>query len=220
MCYHHWINYRGFNSLSSSFIANHHDCNWWQRTNLATSARYKTILLAWACTPTSSFYCPDFLYFFVGVIGIQVFIIMSQSAQPSKFTRRFQPCHPLAQLRHRANRYVRISRAIYCQNHGLPLKHTMLLANACVMCCPISIFGLDGSYMDKYFSAEEEFLAKVIFGTRFALWAICRRCAQIKDEIAQGTAPQPRYRLQANVDFKFDDNANWLSRWAAALWIR
>ena len=43
---------------------------------------------------------------------------------------------------------------------------------------------------------------------------------QIKDEIAQGAAPQPCYRLYADVDFKFDDNANWLSRWGAALWTQ
>ena len=144
---------------------------------------------------------------------------MSQSAQPSKFTRRFQPCHPLAQyviaqidtLEYRAQYIVKTM--------GYPLKHTMPACERLRHVLSNKHLGLDGSYMDKYFSADE-FLAKLFSVLDLPYEPFAEDIAQIKDEIAQGTAPQPRYRLQANVDFKFDDNANWLSRSAAALWTQ
>ena len=85
---------------------------------------------------------------------------MSQSAQPSKFTRRFQPCHPLAQyviaqidtLEYRAQYIVKTM--------GYPLKHTMPACERLRHVLSNKHLGLDGSYMDKYFSAEE-FLAKL-----------------------------------------------------------
>ena len=144
---------------------------------------------------------------------------MSQSAQPSKFTRRFQPCHPLAQyviaqidtLEYRAQYIVKTM--------GYPLKHTMPACERLRHVLSNKHLGLDGSYMDKYFSAEE-FLAKLFSVLDLPYEPFAEDIAQIKDEIAQGAAPQPRYRLYADVDFKFDDNANWLSRWGAALWTQ
>ncbi|MGP5313108.1 hypothetical protein [Psychrobacter faecalis] len=144
---------------------------------------------------------------------------MSQSAQPSKFTRRFQPCHPLAQyviaqidtLEYRAQYIVKTM--------GYPLKHTMPACERLRHVLSNKHLGLDGSYMDKYFSADE-FLAKLFSVLDLPYEPFAEDIAQIKDEIAQGAVPQPRYRLYADVDFKFDDNANWLSRWGAALWTQ
>ena len=144
---------------------------------------------------------------------------MSQSAQPSTYTRRFQPCHPLAQyviaqidtLEYRAQYIVKTM--------GYPLKHTMPACERLRHVLSNKHLGLDGSYMDKYFSAEE-FLAKLFLVLDLPYEPFAEDIAQIKDEIAQGAVPQPRYRLYADVDFKLDDNANWLSRWGVALWTQ
>ena len=144
---------------------------------------------------------------------------MSQSVQPSTYTRRFQPCHPLAQyviaqidtLEYRAQYIVKTM--------GYPLKHTMPACERLRHVLSNKHLGLDGSYMDKYFSADE-FLAKLFSVLDLPYEPFAEDIAQIKDEIAQGSVPQPCYRLYADVDFKFDDNANWLSRWGAALWTQ
>lgn len=144
---------------------------------------------------------------------------MSQSSNPSKYTRRYQPCHPLAQyviaqietLEYRAQYIVKAM--------GYPLKHTMPACERLRHVLSNKHLGLDSSYIDKYFSADE-FLAKLFVVLDLPYEPFAEDIAQIKDEIAQGSKPQPRYRLQADVDFKFDDSSNWLSRWGASLWTQ
>lgn len=140
---------------------------------------------------------------------------MSQSAQPSKFTRRFQPCHPLAQyviaqidtLEYRAQYIVKTM--------GYPLKHTMPACERLRHVLSNKHLGLDGSYMDKYFSAEE-FLAKLFSVLELSYERFAEDIAQIKYELAHCPQPQPRYRLQADVDYKFTGGANWMSRWGVS----
>jgi len=140
---------------------------------------------------------------------------MSQSAQPSKFTRRFQPCHPLAQyviaqidtLEYRAQYIVKTM--------GYPLKHTMPACERLRHVLSNKHLGLDGSYMDKYFSADE-FLAKLFLVLELPYERFAEDIAQIKYELAHCPQPQPRYRLQADVDYKFTGGANWMSRWGVS----
>lgn len=142
---------------------------------------------------------------------------MSQSSNPSKYTRRYQPCHPLAQyviaqidtLEYRAQDIVKAM--------DYPLKHTMPACERLRHVLSNKHLGLDGSYRDKYFTADE-FLAKLFLVLDLPYEPFAEDIAQIKDEIAQGSKPQPQYRLHADVDFNFDGNANWLSRWGASLW--
>lgn len=138
---------------------------------------------------------------------------MSQSANPSKYIRRYQPCHPLAQyviaqietLEYRAQDIVKAM--------GYPLKHTMPACERLRHVLSNKHLGLDGSYIDKYFSADE-FLAMLFLVLDLPYEPFADDIAQIKDEIAQGSKPQPRYRLHADVDFGFE-SAHWMSGGAA-----
>ena len=144
---------------------------------------------------------------------------MSQSAQPSKFTRRFQPCHPLAKYVIAQIDVLELRAQDIIKAMGYPLKHTIPACERLRHVLSNKHLGLDGSYMDKYFSADQ-FLAKLFLVLDLPYEPFAEDIAQIKDEIAQGAVPQPRYRLYADVDFKFADNANWLSRWGAVLWTQ
>ena len=144
---------------------------------------------------------------------------MSQSTHPSKYTRRYQPCHPLAQYAITQIDILELRAQDIIKAMGYPLKHTIPACERLRHVLSNKHLGLDGSYMDKYFSADQ-FLAKLFLVLDLPYEPFAEDIAQIKDEIAQGAVPQPRYRLYADVDFKVADNANWLSRWGAVLWTQ
>ena len=142
---------------------------------------------------------------------------MSQSSNPSKYTRRYQPCHPLAQYVIAQIDTVEYRAQYIVKAMGYPLKHTMPACERLRHVLSNKHLGLDGSYRDKYFTADE-FLAKLFAVLELPYEPFAEDIAQIKYELAHCLQPQPRYRLQADVDFKFDGNSNWLSRWGASLW--
>lgn len=142
---------------------------------------------------------------------------MSQSAHPSKYTRRYQPCHPLAQYAITQIDILELRAQDIIKAMGYPLKHTIPACERLRHVLSNKHLGLDGSYVDKYFTADE-FLAKLFAVLGLPYEPFAEDIAQIKDEVAQGSKPQHRYRLQADVDFNFAGSANWLSRLGASLW--
>lgn len=132
---------------------------------------------------------------------------MRHSINQSKYTRRYHPSHPLAQyaitqidmLELRAQDIVKIM--------GYPLKHTIPACERLRHVLCHRHLGLDGSYMDKYFTADE-FLSKLFAVLELTYEPFAEDIAQIKYEIAYSANPLPKHRLQAEVDFACD-NADW-----------
>ncbi|WP_296243274.1 MULTISPECIES: hypothetical protein [unclassified Psychrobacter] len=142
---------------------------------------------------------------------------MSHATNPSKYTRRYLPCHPLAQYAITQIDILELRGQDIIKAMGYPLKHTIPACERLRHVLSNKRLGLDGSYVDKYFTADE-FLAKLFAVLDLPYEPFAEDIAQIKDEVAQGSKPQPRYRLQADVDFNFDGSSNWLSRWGASFW--
>ncbi len=132
---------------------------------------------------------------------------MRHSTNQSKYTRRYHPRHPLAQyaitqidmLELRAQDIIKIM--------GYPLKHTIPACERLRHVLCHRHLGLDGSYMDKYFTADE-FLSKLFAVLELTYEPFAEDIAQIKYEIAYSANPLPKHRLQAEVDFACD-NADW-----------
>ena len=140
-------------------------------------------------------------------------------AAHSKYTRCYRPRHPLAQsiisqIDKRKQRPQDIVKAM-----GYPLKHTIPACDRLRHILSSATLGLDGSYIDAYFTPES-FLEKLFSVLEMDAEAFEENIAQIKYSLAHIAQPQPHYSLQADVDFTFSAGSNWLSRWGASLSTR
>lgn len=134
----------------------------------------------------------------------------------SKYTRRYRPRHPLAQYAITQIDTLELRAQDIIKAMGYSVKYTIPACDRLRHVLSNKHLGLDDSYVDKYFTAEE-FLEKLFTVLKLPYESFAEDIAQIKDELAHCANPLPQYRLQADVDFKFDGNSNWLSRWGASL---
>ena len=132
---------------------------------------------------------------------------MSHSTSPSKYTRRYHPRHLLAQYAITQIDMLELRAQDIIKAMGYPLKHTIPACERLRHVLSNKHLGLDGSYIDKYFTADE-FLAKLFAVLELPYEPFAEDIAQIKYEIAYSTNPLPKHRLQAEVDFACDD-ADW-----------
>ena len=140
-------------------------------------------------------------------------------AAHSKYSRCYRPRHPLAQsiitqIDKREQRPQDIVKAM-----GYPLKHTIPACDRLRQVLSSATLGLDGSYIDAYFTPES-FLEELFAVLEMDAETFEENIAQIKYGLAHVSQPLPSYSLQADVDFTFNGSSNWLSRWGASLSTR
>lgn len=120
---------------------------------------------------------------------------MSQSSNfsnPSKYTRRYCPRHPLAQYAILQIDTLELRAQDIVKAMGYPLKHTIPACERLRHVLSNKHLGLDGSYIDKCFSADE-FLAKLFTVLELPYESFAEDIAQIKYEVAHGFEPSPWY---------------------------
>ena len=137
-------------------------------------------------------------------------------AAHSKYTRCYRPRHSLAQyiimqIDKRQQRQQDIVKAM-----GYPLKHTIPACDRLRHVLSSATLGLDGSYIDAYFTPDN-FLEKLFILFDMDAEVFEEDIAQIKYRLSHPRQPLPSYNLQADVDFTFNGSSNWLSRWDASL---
>ena len=132
---------------------------------------------------------------------------MRHSTNQSKYTRRYHPRHPLAQYAITQIDMLELRAQDIIKTMGYPLKHTIPACERLRHVLCHRHLGLDGSYIDKYFTADE-FLSKLFAVLELTYEPFAEDIAQIKYEIAYSTNPLLKHRLQAEVDFACD-NADW-----------
>ena len=140
-------------------------------------------------------------------------------AAHSKYSRCYRPRHSLAQsiitqIDKREQRPQDIVKAM-----GYPLKHTIPACDRLRHVLSSATLGLDGSYIDAYFTPDN-FLEKLFILFEMDAEVFEEDIAQIKYRLSHPRQPLPSYSLQADVDFTFNGSSNWLSRWGASLSTR
>ena len=143
-----------------------------------------------------------------------MFNIMSHIANPSKYTRCYHPRHSLAQYIINQIESLKLRPQDIVKSMGYPLKHTIPAYDRLRHVLSNKYLGLDGSYMDKYFTADE-FLATLFAVLEIPYQPFAEDIAQIKYDVANYSNTLPRYSLRAEVDFTVTSADNWMSRDAA-----
>ena len=144
-----------------------------------------------------------------------MFNIMSHIANPSKYTRRYHPRHSLAQYIINQIESLELRPQDIVKQMGYPLKYTIPAYDRLRHVLSSKFLGLDGSYMDKHFTADE-FLAKLFAVLEIPYQPFAEDIAQIKYDLANYSNTLPRYSLRAEVDSTFTSADNWMSRGAAS----
>jgi hypothetical protein len=145
----------------------------------------------------------------------KVFNTKSYTANQSKYTRRYRPCHPLAQYAVNQIEALKLCSQDIVKAMGYPLKHTIPACDRLRHVLSNKHLGLDGSYIDKYFTADD-FLAKLFVVLEIPYAPFAEDIEQIKYKLAHTPNPLPQYNLRADVDFHFTSGANWMCRAAAS----
>ncbi|WP_372843894.1 hypothetical protein [Psychrobacter sp.] len=136
-------------------------------------------------------------------------------ATHSKYTRYYRPQHSLARrIIAQIDKYERRPQDII-KAMGYPLKHTIPACDRLRHVLSSEKMGLDGSYIDAYFTPEQ-FLEKLVLILDMHEDAFKQDIAQITYDLAHCGTPLPKYYLKADIDFEFTAGANWMSRGGAA----
>ncbi|MGE6246228.1 hypothetical protein ACQKCF_09530 [Psychrobacter proteolyticus] len=135
---------------------------------------------------------------------------MSHIANPSKYTRRYHPRHSLAKYIINQIELLELRPQAIVKKMGYPLKHTIPAYDRLRHVLSNKYLGLDGSYMDKYFTADE-FLIKLFAVLEIPYQPFAEDIAQIKYDLAHHFDTLPKYSLRAEVDFTFTSADNWRS---------
>ena len=135
---------------------------------------------------------------------------MSHSTNQSKYTRRYHPRHPLAQYAITQIDMLELRAQDIIKTMGYPLKHTIPACERLRHVLSNKHLGLDGSYIDKYFTVDE-FLAKLFIVLELTYEPFAEDIAQIKYQLAHLPNDSPKYSLRAQVDFELG-SAQWMSR--------
>ena len=93
---------------------------------------------------------------------------------------------------------------------GYPIKHTIPACDRLRHVLSNKHLGLDGSYIDKYFTADE-FLEKLFTVLEMPYQPFAEDIAQIKDDLVSGSHSLPKYSLKAEMDFTFISGTDWIS---------
>lgn len=139
-----------------------------------------------------------------------MFNIMSHIANPSQYTRRYHPRHLLAQYAINQIATLELRSQDIVSAMGYPLKHTIPACDRLRHVLSHRYLGLDSSYMDKYFTADE-FLAKLFAVLEIPYQPFAEDIAQIKHDLVNPPKSLCTYSLRAEIDFEFV-NANWMVR--------
>ncbi len=134
---------------------------------------------------------------------------MSHSTNSSKYTRRYHPRHPLAQYLISQIDTQQLRAQDIIKTMGYPLGHTIPACERLRHVLCNRYLGLDGSYMDRYFTADA-FLAKLFIVLELPYAPFVEDIVQIKYQLAHLSNPLPKYSLRAEVELEFD-SANWMS---------
>jgi hypothetical protein len=140
---------------------------------------------------------------------------MSHIANQSRYTRRYHPRHSLAQYIINQIESLELRPQDIARRMGYPLKHTIPAYDRLRHVLSNKHLGLDGSYMDKYFTADE-FLAKLFAVLEIPYQPFAEDVAQIKYDLVHYPDNLPKYSLRADVYFTFTSADNWMSRGAAS----
>ena len=124
---------------------------------------------------------------------------MSHATHQSKYTRRYRPCHTLAQYAITQIDALELRAQDIVKKMGYPLKHTIPACERLRHVLSNRYLGLDGSYTDKYFTADE-FLAKLFAVLELRYEPFAEDIAHIKYALAHYPNPLLKYRLRAEVD--------------------
>ncbi|MEN6668790.1 hypothetical protein AAJP47_00265 [Psychrobacter sp. B38] len=135
---------------------------------------------------------------------------MKYTVNQSKYIRRYHPRHPLAQYAVNQIDALKLCSKDIIKAMGYPLKHTIPASDRLRHVLSHKHLGLDGSYSDKYFTADE-FLAKLFLVLEIPYEPFAEDIIKIKYDVAHSCRAVPTYRLRAQVAFEFGD-ANWLVR--------
>lgn len=144
-----------------------------------------------------------------------MFNIMSHIANQSQYTRRYHPRHLLAQYAINQIATLELRSQDIVRAMGYPIKHTIPACDRLRHVLSHRYLGLDSSYMDKYFTADE-FLVKLFAVLEIPYQPFAKDIAQIKYDLANYSNTLPKYSLRAEVDFTFTSADNWMSRGAAS----
>ena len=139
-----------------------------------------------------------------------MFNTMNYTVNQSPYTRRYHPRHPLAQYAINQIDTLELRSQDIIKAMRYPLKHTMPACDRLRHVLSNKHLGLDGSYSDKYFTADE-FLIKLFEVLEIPHEPFAEDIAQIKYDLAHSPNPLPKYSLRAHAEFEFND-ANWMSR--------
>lgn len=143
-----------------------------------------------------------------------MFNLMSHVANQSKYTRRYYPHHFLAQYAINQIDTLELRSQDIVKKMGYPLKHTIPACERLRHVLSSRFLGLDGSYIDKYFTADE-FLVKLFAVIEMPYQPFAEDMSQIKYDLAHYLNAVPQYSLQADIDFEFS-GTNWISHGNAA----
>ena len=109
-----------------------------------------------------------------------MFNIMSHIANQSKYTRHYHPRHLLAQYAINQIATLELRSQDIVKAMGYPIKHTIPACERLRHVLSNKYLGLDGSYRDKYFTADE-FLAVLFAVLDIPYTPFAEDIAQIKD---------------------------------------
>lgn len=112
-----------------------------------------------------------------------MFNIMNHIANQSKYTRHYHPRHLLAQYAINQIATLELRSQDIVKAMGYPLKHTMPACERLRHVLSNKYLGLDGSYIDKYFTADE-FLTTLFTVLELPHTPFVDDIAQIKNDLA------------------------------------
>ncbi len=144
-----------------------------------------------------------------------MFNIMSHIANQSKYTRHYHPRHLLAQYAINQIATLELRPQDIVKAMGYPIKHTIPACERLRHVLSNKYLGLDSSYLDKYFTADE-FLIALFTVLEIPHAPFAEDIAQIKDDLTHYPSRLPKYSLRAEVNFEFTADVNWMARGAAS----
>ena len=142
-------------------------------------------------------------------------IITNQDNDRSKYTRRYNSRHPLAQQAVSQIDKLELRPQDIVKVMGYPIKHTIPACDRLRHVLSSDILGLNDTDVDNYFTANE-FLRALLLVLDIRYQPFQADIAQIEYDLAHYPYPLPRYSLRAYVDFTFSGGANWMSRGVAS----
>ena len=141
--------------------------------------------------------------------------INSRHTIHSKYTKRYSPHHPLAKCAVSQIGKLELRAQDIVQAMGYPQQHTIAACDRLYHVLSSEILGLNRIDVDKYFNAHE-FLRALLVVLDMSYEPYADNIAQIELDLANYPYPLPKYSLRADIDFKYSEGENWMSRGVAS----